>query len=212
MIGSPFYSRSRIFSDDTGPPYEEAAVVNDYEAAHAEASTRVVAAESAIDRRPAAVGFTRIVVLAQAEYDDLPGEAPNTLYLIQRVDSIAGAADMEVWSATETAAVTVQVSSADTAVTVEGESSVRADADSSAAVEGQVATALVVEADTATSAETQSATVLLTDADTSTATESASGSGFGSTPFGSTPFGSNDPPPAGLALIDSGLIDTSTLG
>ena len=132
-MGSPFYTRTRVFGDETGPPYEEAAVVNEYEAAHQEASNRVVAAERALDVRPTAVGFTRIVVLSQAEFDALGSQQSGVLYLVQPVGYVTTAADLEIWQAVESAQVTVQRADADTASTSEAEQSPpRLDADISA--------------------------------------------------------------------------------
>lgn len=82
--GSPFYSRDRTFQDEVYPPAAEADVFNDYEAAHQEASNRIVAAEAELDAVPHSDDADTIRVLTQSEYDQLTPD-PRTLYFIRSI-------------------------------------------------------------------------------------------------------------------------------
>lgn len=79
--GASFYTRSRTFTDEVYPPALEADTYNEYEAAHQEASNRVVAIESDLNARPTSDDIATLRVLTQAEFDALTPD-PRTVYLI----------------------------------------------------------------------------------------------------------------------------------
>ena len=81
--GSPFYNRSRDFTDEVGPPYAEALVFDEYEAAHQEASDRIVAVEQELDATIKSDDADTFRIMTQAAYDALPVKDPRTVYFIR---------------------------------------------------------------------------------------------------------------------------------
>jgi hypothetical protein len=80
--GSPFYTRERTFQNDVYPPAIDADAGNDWEAAHQEASDRVVGIEAAVDLRPDSLDIDHMRVMTQGAYDALGTKDPRTLYII----------------------------------------------------------------------------------------------------------------------------------
>jgi hypothetical protein len=80
--GSPFYARSRTFQNDVYPPALDADAANEYEAAHQEASVRVVATEAELDRCLHSDDADDVRVLLQSEFDQLTPNA-RTIYFIR---------------------------------------------------------------------------------------------------------------------------------
>jgi hypothetical protein len=81
--GSPFYNRSRDFENDVYPPAVEADVFDDYEAAHQEASTRIVGIEQELDAAVKSDDVDAFRVMTQAAYDQLGTKDPRTAYFIK---------------------------------------------------------------------------------------------------------------------------------
>ena len=80
--GSPFYNRSRDFTDEVGPPYLEDAVFDEYEVAHQEASDRIVAIEQELDAAVKSDDFDTFRKMTQQAYDALTVKDPRTAYFI----------------------------------------------------------------------------------------------------------------------------------
>lgn len=81
--GSPFYTRTRDFTDEVGPPWAEALVFDEYEAAHQEASDRIVAVEQELDATIKSDDADFFRVMTQAAYDALGTKDARTIYFIK---------------------------------------------------------------------------------------------------------------------------------
>lgn len=81
--GSPFYSQTRNFTDEVGPPYLEEVVFDGYESAHREASDRIVAIEQELDATIKSDDADTFRVMTQAAYDALGTKDPRTIYFIK---------------------------------------------------------------------------------------------------------------------------------